>query len=376
MVFTNRFSAVVLLMLTAMAGAQPSATTSTPATDADAAKLDSFSAIQAHFNQMQEDSQKVIEKQRLVALEAFLPKAAAEEREMVLGTMVGLATGLEHYEQAVKFADSFLKEFATSDYIAVVRRMRVVALMQTSRLAEARKEYEPLLQGLKQEEFSDMFQLGLQLAQGYVAQGDVRSSRQVYQLMLDRLPEVVPAEERAMAAQQIEEQISPYMANLEQIGRAPAALEGELLTGGKLDLAKYKGKVVLLDFWATWCRPCVAAMPDVKAAYRKYHERGFEVVGISLDVQKEALTEFVKRQSLVWPQLWDNQDQPPDTPNPFGGRNSRRYNLKAIPATYLLDREGRIACVNMLPGTLDSVIERVLAGPTTKPAESEAPSNP
>src|SRR6266478_8213925 len=73
----------------------------------------------------------------------------------------------------------------------------------------------------------------------------------------------------------------------------PLAIQFEAIDGRQVDLAKMRGKVVLVDFWATWCPPCVREVPVVKAAYDKFHPRGFEVIGISLDDKKQDLLSFV-----------------------------------------------------------------------------------
>ena len=72
--------------------------------------------------------------------------------------------------------------------------------------------------------------------------------------------------------------------------------------GDEIDLSKMNDKVVLVDFWATWCGPCVAEMPTVIAAYEKYHDKGFEVIGISLDQDRDALDKFTKERGMTWPQ--------------------------------------------------------------------------
>jgi len=91
-----------------------------------------------------------------------------------------------------------------------------------------------------------------------------------------------------------------------EIGK-PVDIRFTALDGREVDLAKLKGKVVLVEFWSTSCGPCIAGMPDVKATYEKLHERGFEVVGISLDDKEAALRRFIKEKALPWPQHFDGK---------------------------------------------------------------------
>ena len=113
---------------------------------------------------------------------------------------------------------------------------------------------------------------------------------------------------------------------------APAfALQG--LAGEALSNQHLKGKVVLLDFWATWCIPCRKAMPELQALHRKYADRGFSVVGVSIDEKGASkVRKFVTSKKITYPIAVDAE------------RNSawEAFRVKAVPAAYLLDREGRI----------------------------------
>ena len=124
------------------------------------------------------------------------------------------------------------------------------------------------------------------------------------------------------------------------------------LAGKPLALADYKGKVVLVDFWATWCGPCVAELPNVLAAYQKYHDKGFEIIGISLDKDPAALTAFLKEKNVTWRQYFDG----------LGWQNklARQYGVNSIPMTYLLDGEGRILASNLRGPELEAEIARRL----------------
>lgn len=125
------------------------------------------------------------------------------------------------------------------------------------------------------------------------------------------------------------------------------------LDGKPLDLAAYQGKIVLIDFWATWCGPCVAELPNVIAAYQKYHGQGFEIIGISLDKDREKLTSFLKENNMTWPQYFDG----------LGWQNkvSTRYGIDSIPATFLLDGTGKIVAKDLRGEDLDRNLAKLLA---------------
>src|SRR6185436_4252335 len=91
-----------------------------------------------------------------------------------------------------------------------------------------------------------------------------------------------------------------------EIGR-PVEMRFTALDGREVDLAKLKGKVVMVEYWSTTCGPCIGQLPEVKAAYEKLHARGFEVVAISLDDKEAALRRFLKEKELPWPQHFDGK---------------------------------------------------------------------
>lgn len=95
-----------------------------------------------------------------------------------------------------------------------------------------------------------------------------------------------------------------------------------------------KNKLTLIDFWASWCGPCRAEMPNVVAAYSKYHAKGFEVVGVSLDNNKESWLKAIKQLKMPWPQMSDLKG--------WQSAGAAAYNVKAIPTNALVDQKGNI----------------------------------
>jgi ankyrin repeat protein/peroxiredoxin len=142
------------------------------------------------------------------------------------------------------------------------------------------------------------------------------------------------------------------------------------IKGNTVKLSGLQGKVVLIDFWATWCAPCVAEIPNVKKAYEKYGKDGrFKVIAISLDERKETVQEFAKKQGLEWPQIVLG----PAEKNAL----AIQYGVSGIPATFLIDKTGRVAAKDLRGDALESAVERVLNSQTpTQPGMAQVAAAP
>ena len=133
----------------------------------------------------------------------------------------------------------------------------------------------------------------------------------------------------------------------------PLDLKFVAVDGTVFDLANWRGKVVLVDFWATWCGPCRREVPNVVNTYRKLHDKGFEVVGISLDRSKDQMLEFAKDNGMTWPQYFDGRV--------WDNTVATRFGIEGIPTMWLVDKQGRVRNTNAGYDFLEAQVTKLLA---------------
>jgi thiol-disulfide isomerase/thioredoxin len=126
---------------------------------------------------------------------------------------------------------------------------------------------------------------------------------------------------------------------LASLENQPLVIEGDLLNGQKFSTADWKGKVILVDFWATWCPPCRAELPALKKFYAEHHPKGLEVLGISSDREAADLRRFLEENpDMPWPQLFDAK---------AGGWHplAEKFGIRGIPTVFIIDRQGVLRTV-------------------------------
>jgi len=121
--------------------------------------------------------------------------------------------------------------------------------------------------------------------------------------------------------------------------------------GKPLSLSSFRGKILLVDFWASWCGPCRKENPNVLRMYKKYHSKGFEILGVSLDESKEKWVAAIKKDGLVWNHVSDLKG--------WGSQACSLYGIEAIPFAMLLDKDGKIIAKNLRGASLEKKLEEL-----------------
>ena len=214
-------------------------------------------------------------------------------------------------------------------------------------LATELKDFDALLAKYKTDKSDDVAEILFMKAMLYVqvfheaAKGEALLSQLKTDFPKSKAAERLAQEDRAKAIQ----------AKLKEGANFPDFSETDLL-GKPLSVAKYKGKVVLVDFWATWCGPCVGELPHVLETYKKHHDAGFEIVGISLDQDRGKLTSFMEKNNVVWQQFFDGKG--------WQNKLAANYGIRSIPATFLLDRTGKIIGRDLRGDDLEKAVAKAL----------------
>lgn len=142
---------------------------------------------------------------------------------------------------------------------------------------------------------------------------------------------------------------STLFAQQPAIGKQAAEISLPNAKAKIINLSSFKGKVVLIDFWASWCGPCKKTIPALKTVYKEYQSKGFEIYGVSLDDDKDSWLDAVKKYSIIWPQVIDQT-----------GAIAGKWNVSYIPNSFLLDKTGKIVAINPTEAELQKLLQQFL----------------
>ncbi|CAN5564363.1 hypothetical protein BH09VER1_BH09VER1_48120 [soil metagenome] len=247
--------------------------------------------------------------------------------------------------KAVKVA----KEVAAAKAAPKEVRKQAALFLLADGLKGNPEDFEKALAAFEKEYPGDenIDQLKLFYAQS-LAGKDTKKATAMYKELAQSKDEEVAAAAKAM------------MLTAEMIGK-PVDIKFTAVDGTEVDVSKMKGNVVLIDFWATWCGPCMQEVPNLVKTYEKYHSKGFDIVGISLDQSKDNLLEVTKEKGMTWPQYFDGE----------GWKNaiSTRFGITSIPQMWLIDKKGNLVTTEARED-LEGQVEKLLgaAGANTESA--------
>jgi thiol-disulfide isomerase/thioredoxin len=223
-------------------------------------------------------------------------------------------------------------------------------------LAEELKGFDTIIANHKGESADDLAQVLLLKASLYLQVFDnTEKGKEIINQVKKDFPDSKGAKmaDQILASLKKQEEAEKLRATLVP-GAAFPDFDEKDLDGKPLSLASHKGKVVLVDFWATWCGPCVRELPSVIQTYEKYHDKGFDIIGISLDDDRDKLTAFLKQKKMTWPQYFDGEG--------WGNKLAVKYGVNSIPATYLVDGQGKIIASDLRGAELEKAVAKALGG--------------
>lgn len=316
----------------------PVATLALAAAPAD----DSFEALMKRFDTAETEALHAITVDRYDALLAYVDAGTGDDLERAHHRLIELAGDLDRPMAVVDLADGFAAAFPESKSHDEVLGLKAAALGETDRVADGHAILASLAEKAEGGDKADAY---LALAGYCMTHLDVEGARAAYAAL--------KTANETMELRGLDDYIDRQLADLEQIGQAPTPFPAVSdHTGQPLSLDDYKGKVVLVDFWATWCGPCIAELPNVLDTYAKYHDKGFEIVGISLDSDEEAFESFIAERGMTWRHHFDGQG--------WNNEIAQAYGVRSIPATYLLDTEGNVVRVGLRGEALGEVVGSLL----------------
>ena len=271
-----------------------------------------------------EDLEKLVEKSSAF-IEAHPKHKRVDEVYYLLGSTL---VQLEQVEEGIKVFEELIKDYPSARYVEWCLLELGLAYDKLSKHDAADAAYKKLANHSK---YSS------------------RSQAKFAKLLLEQ--------DRTERKGELPKPPGARMNSRDWIGHPALDFQVTDLKGEELSLQQYRGQVVLLDFWATWCGPCIAEIPNLKKTYEKHKDQKFQVIGISLDRSMEPIENYIKKKNLGWLHYWDKS-----------GMVSNMYKVRGIPATFLIDGEGVIRKTNLRGSALKTAVAKLVKENLAKPA--------
>ena len=265
----------------------------------------------------------------------------------------------EDLEKLVEKSEEFVAAHPKYKRVDEVYYLLGNALVQLERVQEGITVFEEAIKKYPEARYVERLLLDLGLAHDKRGNHDAADS--AYQKLIDH-PKYGSRSQAKLAKKILEQDrterkgelprppgASPGMNPREWVGKPAPDFQVTDLKGEELSLKNLREQVVLLDFWATWCGPCIAEMPKVKRTYEKYKDQKFQIIGISLDRSTEPLEAYIEKEGLAWLHYWDKSREV-----------STLYKVQGIPSTFLIDGDGIIRKASLGGSNVESAVAKLV----------------
>jgi len=325
-----------------------------PAAAAKVAAAERFADIDAGEDALEAEIRRTLRRQRYEwTLDYVRQHGGAADAESAWAALLQLGEEVENWHRLIADVDAYLSAVPRGRHRLDALERRAGALARVGRRVDAVAAYQALareLDAVKESEFPRLHRAFTAWAGVLERDGQIDAAKAVCR-----------QEQEAFAATPAAEQVKAYvearLKQLDLIGKPALALPAgsKDLEGRPISMADYAGKVVLIDFWATWCAPCRKEVPFVTEAYRRFKSRGFEVLGVSLDQNDAtpAVREWKRRYDTTWRDVYD--------PN-----YERRwklyhdYEIEGFPSPVLVGRDGKVIGVGYRGRAIVEAVEAAL----------------
>jgi len=233
-----------------------------------------------------------------------------------------LNSGLE--SDAAGLAENYLKrQMQTAATTAAAEQVRIIGLATGGKAEEAVQMYLTQLRFARFQSAGPVIESGMDLATALRIAREFEGARAVYQAV----------GEKFFLNSTVQERCRNKVQKLELLDHQAPLLNGTDTQGQKFELSALQGRVVLVDFWATNCPPCLEEFPNIKAIYREFHDQGFEIIGVSLDGDASLVESFTGRMKMPWRQIVDESTV----------KSLREsWQVRTIPSLYIIGRDGKV----------------------------------
>lgn len=315
--------------------------------------------VSAHFHQA---AKSIVEGARQRIAEATSDEEAVQRAQMTLEALriVDTLGGINSNAEAGELLDGLQKSGRTAVVEAIIQMKLAGAFQQWQRMDEAARAavIDGFVADVKRTRLTNSEAKVFMRITTYFGDDEPK-------LMTKALHEIVP-----LAKKSDDAEVKRMAVVFEGIARRidlpgkPLELEGTLLDGSKLDWNSYRGKVVLVDFHASWCGPCRAEVPNILQNYEAYHKKGFDVIGINMDKEKSGAEKYIQETGFKFPVVFGEDPNARGWDLPL----ARKYGVTGIPMVILVGKDGNVVSTRARGEDLGMLLKQLLGEPDAPPS--------